>query len=397
MTKHIHFEILVKDKYSSARVGVLRTPHGNIETPALLPVATKGTLKGIPTSFWRDAGVQAIIANTYHLYLTPGEDIVSQAGGIHQFMRWSGPVFTDSGGFQVFSLGAAFGKNLTKIAHSDIEEVKNERRPSVYDPEILSQHGKLAVIDEEGVSFTSYIDGSLHRFTPERSIEIQHRLGADIIFAFDECTAATADYAYQKEAMERTHRWADRSLYTHHQNVKVGQRQGLFGIVQGGRFEDLRRKSARFFAERDFAGYGVGGSYVKEDLHTAVGWVCDELPEEKPRHLLGVGEPEDLVAGVSKGIDLFDCVQPTRLGRTGVVYGKGNIKINLLNEKYTHDFSLVEDGCGCFTCISGYTRAYLAHLFRSREMLGATLASVHNIYHLERLVKSLREKLLQNS
>lgn len=397
MSAPIRFSILKKDKKSRARAGVIHTPHGVIETPALLPVATLGTLKGVPTSLWRESGVQAVIANTYHLYLTPGADTVKSAGGIHRFMGFDGPVSTDSGGFQVFSLGAAFGKNLTKIAKEDIEDAKDERRPSVYDPDILTQHGKLAVIDEEGVSFTSHRDGSFHRFTPERSIEIQHTIGADIIFAFDECTSATADYAYQKEAMDRTHRWADRSLYAHRQNVEAGAKQGLFGIVQGGRFEDLRRESGKFFAERDFEGYGIGGSYVKEDLDTAVGWVTEELPEDKPRHLLGIGEPEDLISGIEKGVDLFDCVQPTRLARTGVAYGEGGVKMNLYNEKYTRDFSVLDEKCACPVCLSqsgGNTRAYLAHLLRTNEMLSATLLSVHNIYALTHIVKRRREEIL---
>ncbi|NBD74131.1 tRNA guanosine(34) transglycosylase Tgt, partial [Patescibacteria group bacterium] len=312
----VSFEVVARDPATRARAGVLHTPHGSIETPAFVGVATLATLKGLPLELLAETPLSVLIANTYHLYLRPGEELVARAGGLHAFMGWEGPLMTDSGGFQVFSLGAAFGKTLTKVAREDIESVEQSRNPAVWDPDVLTQHGKLAVIDEEGVTFTSHLDGSLHRFTPERSIEIQHQLGADILFAFDECTAATADWAYQKEAMERTHRWAERSLKAHRRNVEANQKQGLFPVVQGGRFEDLRRESARTLAAMDVPGFGIGGSYVKEDLEKAVDWVVEELPEEKPRHLLGIGEPEDLLSGIDKGVDLFDCVQPTRLGRT---------------------------------------------------------------------------------
>lgn len=392
MKKPITFEILKKKTNSKARRGRLITPHGIIETPTLLPVATKATLKGIGAHDWKALGVDAVIANTYHLYLTVGDEIIKKLGGIHSFMNWDGPVSTDSGGFQVFSLGAAFGKNLTKVAKADIDSVAHERRPVFFDPDILSEHGKLAVIDDEGVTFTSHIDGTLHRFTPERSIEIQHNIGADIIFAFDECTSATADHAYQLEAMERTHRWAKRSLSAHRQNTTMGERQALFGIVQGGRFEDLRKESARFFADMDFDGYGIGGSYVKEDLDTAVGWVTDILPEDKPRHLLGIGEPEDIISGIEKGIDLFDCVQPTRLGRTGMIYNAQGEKINLCNERYKHDESPLDETGEC-ELLKGYTKAYVAHLLRSGEMLGGVLCSMSNVFFLERLLRIEREKL----
>lgn len=402
----MQFEILATSPHSKARAGLLHTPHGTIETPGFIGVATQGTIKGVTVDQLQETAIQLLIANTYHLYLRPGDEVVRDAGGLHQFMGWNGPLMTDSGGFQVFSLGAAFGKNLTKVAHEDIEQVKDERRPSVYDPDILTQHGRLAIIDEEGVTFTSHLDGSLHRFTPERSIEIQHNLGADIIIAFDECTAATADWRYQKEAMERTHRWADRSLKAHRRNIEANRSQALFGVVQGGRFEDLRRESARILSEMHFDGFGIGGSYVKEDLDTAVGWVTDELPDGKPRHLLGIGEPEDLMSGIEKGVDLFDCVQPTRLARTGMVYGSGGVKMNLLNEKYRRDFSVIDESCACPVCAQktlkrnearqGYTRAYLAHLFHAREILGATLASIHNIYFLVDLVRRQREALLNS-
>ena len=306
-------------------------------------------------------------------------------------MGWDGPLLTDSGGFQVFSLGVGFGKTVSKVTREELDA--ESKIATVFDQEVASQHGKLAQIDDEGVSFTSHIDGSLHRFTPERSVEIQHELGADMFFTFDECTAAEADHTYQQEAMHRTHRWAERSLRAHRQNIEAGTRQGIFGIVQGGRFEDLRRKSARTLASMDFDGFGIGGSYQKFDLDTAVGWVTDELPEEKPRHLLGIGEPEDLLKGVQQGVDLFDCVQPTRLARTGTVYGPQGKKMTLTKAEYTLDFSPIDASCRCSVCET-YSRAYLSHLFRAHEMLGATLGSIHNLYYLIQLVKGERARLL---
>lgn len=388
----LRFEILKKK--GKARAGILHTPHGDIETPAFVAVGTKGTVKSLTPEMLEGLGSQIILSNTYHLYLQPGDKVVRNAGGLHRFANWDKPFMTDSGGFQVFSLGAAFGKQISKIAKEEI--VEESSAPSVYDEDIATQHGQLAIVDEEGVTFTSHINGSLHRFTPERSIEIQHNLGADIIVAFDECTSATATKEYQIEAMHRTHRWAERSWKAHKQNTGASLKQGLFGVVQGGRYEDLRRESAKAIASMPFDGFAIGGSYVKEDLDTAVGWVCDELPEEFPRHLLGIGEPEDLISGIAKGVDLFDCVAPTRIGRNGALYvtkGEGFGKINILNAKFVEDFGPIEEGCKCYTC-TNYSRAYLSHLFRADEMLGATLASLHNIYFIVNLVKKEREKIL---
>lgn len=389
----INFEILKKDAKGKARAGILHTPHGDIETPAFVAVGTKGTVKGVTVPALRELGLQTIIANTYHLHLQPGSGVVKEAGGLHAFMGWDGPLLTDSGGFQVFSLGVGFGKTVSKVTREELDV--ESKIATVFDEDVASQHGKLAQIDDEGVSFTSHIDGSLHRFTPERSVEIQHELGADIFFAFDECTAAEADHDYQEEAMQRTHRWAERSLRAHRQNIEAGKHQGIFGIVQGGRYEDLRRESARTLAGMDFDGYGIGGSYQKFDLDTAVGWVTDELPEDKPRHLLGIGEPEDLLTGVQQGIDLFDCVQPTRLARTGTVYGPLGKKMTLTKAEYTRDFTPIDANCRCSVCQT-YSRSYLSHLFRAHEMLGATLASVHNLHFLIELVKGERVRILNS-
>ena len=389
----LHFTIEEKIPKSLGRAGVLQTPHGVIETPAFVTVGTKGTVKALTPEAVRAVGAQVVLANTYHLYLQPGEDIVAQAGGLGRFMNWQGPTMTDSGGFQVFSLGAAYGERVGKIIQADELEKTDAESMAVYDASIASQHGRLAIIDEEGVSFTSHLDGSLHRLTPERSIEIQHKLGADMIFAFDECTSPVAPYEYQKAALDRTHRWARRSLASHRSNLAARKSQGIFGVIQGGRFEDLRRSSARELAGQGFDGFGIGGSFSKEDMNTAVCWVCEELPEEKPRHLLGIGEPLDLFGGIEHGADLFDCVGPTRLGRTGTIYTKHG-KINLQNEKFKNDFTPLDEGCVCPTC-THYSRAYVAHLFRAREMLAATLASQHNLFFLITLVKNIRISILQ--
>ena len=369
----------IESREKGARAGVLSTPHGEIQTPAFVPVGTKANVKGLHPKMLKDIGAQVVLANTYHLYLQPGESLVKEAGGLGKFMDWSGPTMTDSGGFQVFSLGAAFGRTITKIAKG--EEKPREQDVAVYDESVRSQHGQLAVIDEEGVTFTSHIDGSLHRFTPERSIEIQHALGADMFFAFDECTAPTEAYAYQREAMERTHKWAERSLKAHRQNIEAGRKQGIFGIIQGGRHEDLRRESAKEIAGMDFDGFGIGA------LQAAI----PELPEEKPRHFLGIGEPTDVLLGIANGMDLFDCVAATRLGRHGSIYTKHGI-IHLKNEQYQRDLSPL-DPLTVVPGTEGFTRAYVSHLLRSGEMLGQVIASLHNLGFIISLVDGAREAI----
>ncbi|MBX2866795.1 tRNA guanosine(34) transglycosylase Tgt [Candidatus Kaiserbacteria bacterium] len=394
MATPVTFEVVKKSTTSRARAGVIHTPHGDIETPAFVVVGTKGTVKSVkPEDMEQYIGAQVALANTYHLYLQPGHEIVKEAGGLHQFSNWHMPTMTDSGGFQVFSLGAAFGKGVTKFAKGDESA---EEGINIYSKEMAQSHGKLCVIDEEGVTFTSHHDGSMHRFTAERSIEIQHDIGADIIVAFDECTSPTASKEYQEEAMERTHRWAKRSILAHKQNYDALKRQGLYGVVQGGRYLDLREKSAQVLSAMDFDGFGIGGSFSKEDLGASLEVVNDILPEDKPRHLLGIGEPEDIFRGVHAGCDTFDCVAPTRLARTGTIYAhthEGIQKLNLLNTKYQRDFGKPDEGCDCYVC-TNYTRAYLAHLFRAQEMLGAHLASIHNLYTIVQYTKRLREEIL---
>ena len=420
------FKIEKKMPGTLARAGHINTPHGEILTPAFVAVGTKATVKSLNPDQIQKAGSQVVLGNTYHLYLQPGDDIVARAGGIGKFMNWQGPTMTDSGGFQVFSLGAAYGKDMSKVLKIT--------DPSLLIPERFddSDAPRLAKIGQDGVSFKSHLDGSMHYITPEKSIEIQHNLGADIIFAFDECTSPAEDLKYQEEALNRTHSWAKRSLEEHkklEQNKQLSEEkllshdshsglkmineslvahveestflpQALFGIVQGGRDENLRKKSAKIIGDMNadgkyFDGFGIGGSFAKEDMSTAVKWVNEILPEDKPRHLLGIGEPEDLFMGIENGVDLFDCVLPTRLGRNGTIYTKYG-KISITNKKYRDDFTPIEDDCDCYTC-KGYTRAYIAHLFHGKEMLAGTLASIHNLHFIVTLVSKIRQSILDDN
>lgn len=377
---NLKFSIEKEVKKGRARAGKIETSHGAIETPAFIVVGTKATVKAVSPEQVLDIGTQAVLANTYHLYLEPGEKIIKKAGGLNKFMNWEGPTFTDSGGFQAFSLGSGFDKKVSKIKN------KTDKEGSENSP-----HNSFVKIDEDGVMFKSIIDGSSHKFTPEKSIQIQHDIGADIIFAFDECTSPHAPYEYQRQAMERTHRWAERSLDYHKKHNKL--EQSLFGIVQGGRYEDLRKESASIIGAMDFDGFGIGGSFDKEDIAGVVGFVNDILPKEKPRHLLGIGEPLDLFLGIENGIDTFDCVAPTRMARNGSLYTRKG-RINILNAKYKDDFNKIDERCDCYTC-KNYTRAYIAHLFRAKEILGATLASMHNLYFIVNLVKEIRTSILE--
>jgi queuine tRNA-ribosyltransferase len=362
------------------RVGAIDTPHGVIETPAFVVVGTKATVKALSIEQVKALGAQTLLANTYHLYLQPGEEVLKSSGGLQGFAKWDLPTFTDSGGFQAFSLGVALDSKVSKVSKAGDNEVEDN-----------SPHAKLVDIDEEGITFKSIIDGSSHRFTPERSIEIQHNIGADIIFAFDECTSPHASYEYQREAMDRTHRWAERSLKYH---KSKNTNQALFGIVQGGRHRDLREESARIIGGMDFDGFGIGGSFDKEDIYNSVGWVNDILPKGKPRHLLGIGEPIDLFGGIENGIDTFDCVTPTRIARNGSLYTRDG-RINILNSKYINDQGKIDSECGCYTCLN-YSCAYISHLFRSKEMQAGTLASIHNLYFIVNLVKEIRESMIED-
>lgn len=392
-----NFTITKKLEGTLARVGEIHTPNGIVQTPSFITVGTKATVKALTPEQIKELGAQVVLANTYHLYLEPGDVIVAEHGGFPRMMNWQGPTMTDSGGFQVFSLGTAFDQKVGKLANTEqiIREQVNQETG-----ERKNKTSKIVTIDEEGVTFKSIRDGSSHRFTPERSMEIQWNLGADMIFAFDECTSPLAPYDYQVEAMDRTHRWAMRCLDRHNE-LDSEKKQALFAVVQGGRFSDLRKQSAEILAQMEnaqgdtFDGFGIGGSFEKEDLGSAVKWVNEILPENKPRHLLGIGEPIDLFLGVENGCDTFDCVSPTRIARHGqfhTLQGKKNIK----NVQFRRNLGKLEETCECYAC-KNYTASYIHHLIRSREILGATLLSIHNLYFINKLVVDIRESLLQEN
>ncbi|MFP5415692.1 MAG: tRNA guanosine(34) transglycosylase Tgt [Actinomycetes bacterium] len=370
------------------RTGTIHTPHGDITTPAFVAVGTKATVKAVLPESVAALGAQAVLANAYHLYLQPGPDIVEEAGGLGAFMNWPGPTFTDSGGFQVMSLGVVFKKVLAMDA------------AGVADDEVIADgKERLATVDEDGVTFRSHLNGDLHRFTPEVSMDVQHALGADVIFAFDELTTLKNTRAYQEESVDRTHRWAARCLQAHDTltATRAGRPyQALFGVVQGAQYEDLRRRAARGLAlleanGRRFDGFGIGGALEKENLGTIVGWCAQELPFDKPRHLLGISEPDDFFAAVANGADTFDCVNPSRVARNSAVYTADG-RFNLLTAASRRDFRPLEEGCDCYTC-AHYTRAYLHHLFKAKEMLGATLATIHNERFTVRLVDDIRASM----
>ena len=378
------------------RTGTIHTAHGVIETPAFIPVGTKANVKALVPEMVRSLGAQAVLANAYHLFLQPGSDLVDEAGGVGQFMNWAGPTYTDSGGFQVLSLGAGFKKVLSQefsgAAHTD-------------DPRIHMQAVKAsrAVVDEDGVIFHSHIDGSKHRFNPEVSMRIQHELGSDIMFAFDELTSRLHPRDYQEESLERTHAWARRCLEAHRRLTEERADkpyQQLWGVIQGAQYEDLRRHAARTMAAMEengqiFDGFGVGGALEKENLGTIVSWVCEELPEDRPRHLLGISEPDDFFRAVEAGADTFDCVNPSRVARNAAIYSPDG-RFNVTNARFKRDFTPLVEGCGCYTC-THYTRAYVHHLFKAKEILASTLATIHNEWFTVRLVDGIRASMKDGS
>ena len=382
------FEVTDHLDGGSGRAGVMHTPHGDIETPAFLVVGTKATVKSVLPEAVAGLGAQAVLANAYHLYLQPGSDLIDEAGGLGRFMNWPGPTFTDSGGFQVMSLGAGFKKVLAMdtsgLADDDV---------------IAEGKTRMAHVDEDGVTFKSHLDGDRHRFTPEVSMRIQHELGADVMFAFDELTTLMNTLAYQEASVERTHRWAVRCLAEHRRLTaerSAKPYQALFGVIQGAQYEDLRRRAARDLAALEvdgqaFDGFGLGGALEKENLGTIIGWMVDELPEDKPRHLLGISEPDDLFAAVERGADTFDCVNPSRVARNAAVYTADG-RYNVNTARHRRSFEPLEEGCDCYTC-THYTRAYLHHLFKGKEMLSATLATIHNERFTVRLVDRMRAAL----
>lgn len=385
MSSSLTFTISHRLDGTLARAGVINTPHGAIETPAFIPVGTKATLKALTPEQLAATGAQAVLANAYHLFLRPGHEIIDKAGGIHSFMNWSGPTFTDSGGFQVMSLGAGF-KKVIDMTGKEPEELSTKK-------------DKLAHIDDDGVTFKSHLDGRLHRFTPEISMQIQHAIGADITFAFDELTTLYHDYNYQVESLEkRTHPWAVRSLAEHQRlNSERSHRppQALFGVVQGANYEDLRRRSAMFLGGMDFDGYGLGGALEKDKIGEIVGWMCEELPENKPRHMLGISEPDDIFACIENGADTFDCVSPARVGRNGALYTRHG-RVNIRRAEFRDKFEPFDPDCDCYTC-QNYTCAYLHHLFRAGELLSNTLATIHNERFIVRLVDDIRASIVDGT
>src|SRR6478752_4607111 len=374
--------------HGRGRTGVIRTPHGEIRTPAFVAVGTKATVKAVLPESVADLGAQAVLANAYHLYLQPGSDIVDAAGGLGAFMNWPGPTFTDSGGFQVMSLGAGFKKvlamNTVGLADDDV---------------IAEGRTRMAHVDDDGVTFTNHLNGDRLRFTPEVSMRIQHELGADVMFAFDELTTLMNTRGYQEQSVQRTHAWAVRCLAAHAELTRSRSDkpyQALFGVVQGAQYEDLRRRAARDLAGlevdgRSFDGFGIGGALEKENLGTIVGWVTDELPGDRPRHLLGISEPDDFFAAIAAGADTFDCVMPSRVARNAALYTRDG-RFNVNTAAHRRAFEPIENGCDCYTC-THYTRAYLHHLFKAKEMLASTLSTIHNERFTVRLVDDIRASI----
>ncbi|WP_282744900.1 tRNA guanosine(34) transglycosylase Tgt [Peptostreptococcus stomatis] len=347
----VRYELIKTCKQTGARLGRLHTPHGVIETPIFMPVGTQATVKAMTPEELKDIGSQIILSNTYHLYMRPGHDLIERAGGLHKFMNWDKPILTDSGGFQVFSLGP------------------------------------LRKIKEEGVEFRSHLDGSKHFLSPEKATEIQNALGSDIIMAFDECAPYPADRQYVKNSLERTTRWLERCKAAH----KYSERQALFGIVQGGMYKELREQSAREITAIDLPGYAIGGLSVgepKEMMYEVLDYTVPLLPEDKPRYLMGVGSPDDLLEGVLRGIDMFDCVLPTRIARNGTAMTSQG-KVVVRNASYAEDFTSLDPECDCYTC-RNYTKAYLRHLIKCNEILGARLLTIHNLHFLLKLMENVR-------
>ncbi len=374
-----------------ARRGTIHTPHGDIETPEFLPVGTLATVKGLTPVQLRELQVQGLLCNTYHLFLRPGADVVQEMGGLHSFMGWERPIMTDSGGFQAFSLGAARTHGVGKIGGVFPEQGRVGGTPKSTFKSTSKQ--TLAKIDEDGVVFRSFLDGTKHRLNPEISIGIQEKLGADIILAFDECTSPLASKSYTARSLERTHRWAVRSL-----RARTKTPQALYGIIQGGEWRDLREKSVDFIGKLDFQGFAIGGSLGKSkaDMHKVLDWSIPGLPQDRPRHLLGIGEIDDLFEGVERGVDTFDCVIPTRFARTSNVFvpfgtpgANKRSTLVLRNADYIHDKLPIDPQCSCYCC-QNFSRAYLHHLYKGEEILGAILCTIHNIHFMLSLMREIR-------
>ena len=390
----ITFSVCHADASSRARTGRLATAHGIVHTPAFVAVATRATIKAVEPQALVEHGVQILISNTYHLHLRPGEDTIAPLGGLHGFSGWQGPTMTDSGGFQVFSLGAGKEHGVGKVASifPGAEASASKRR--------ANGGRSLVRLTEQGADFRSIIDGSLHTFTPESVVVIQRKLGADIVLPLDECTSPLHDAAYTKRAMERTHRWARRGLAAFElledDPSYPNPRQALYGIVQGGAFRELREASARTIGGMPFSGFAIGGSLgrSKEEMYRVLDWTVPLLPDERPRHLLGIGEIDDLFAAVRRGVDTLDCAAPTRLARNGTVFlaGAPRHRINLRNARFARDDRPIDPTCDCATC-RNHSRAYLRHLCRSGELSFYRLATIHNLRFLARLMTAIRDAI----
>jgi queuine tRNA-ribosyltransferase/7-cyano-7-deazaguanine tRNA-ribosyltransferase len=391
----MQFKIKTQLKKSKARTGIIKTPHGVIHTPYFIPVATAATVRGLNQEDMKSIDAEVLLANTYHLHLKPGDKIIKKLGGLHKFMNWDKPLFTDSGGFQAFSLGYGMEHNINKLGNIFPESKKTKEE---------DKKENLAAINDNGVTFKDPQSGKLIHINPKSSIQIQQNLGADIILAFDECTSPLSSYNYTKKAMERTHKWALQSL-KYHKNKSKNNKQALYGIIQGGAYKDLRTKSTKFISSLDFDGIAIGGSLgkSKKDMHKILNWIIPLLPENKPRHLLGIGNIEDLFECVEKGIDTFDCVAPTRIGRRGALFispdAGGNLKnkfrINIKNSKFRLDKKPIDKTCNCLAC-KNYSRAYLNHLYKSQELAYYKLASLHNVNFMLRLMEKIRDAIDKN-
>ena len=412
----MQFKIKTQSKASKARTGIIKTPHGLIHTPYFIPVATAATVRGLNQEDMKAINAEVLLANTYHLHLKPGDKIIKKLGSLHKFMNWNKPLFTDSGGFQAFSLGYGMEHNINKLGNifperlsfhkgkTNLEKMRGSISEHFDNKKTSDKKEKLATINDDGVTFKDPKSGKLIYINPKKSIQIQQNLGADIILAFDECTSHLSDYNYTKKAMQRTHRWALESL-KYHKKKASSTKQSIYGIVQGGEYKDLRLESSKFISSLNFDGIAIGGSLgkSKKDMHKILGWVIPLLPEYKPRHLLGIGNIEDLFECVEKGIDTFDCVAPTRIGRRGALFispgSGGNLKnkfrINIKNSKFKLDKKPIDKGCSCLTC-KNYSRAYLNHLYKSQELAYYKLASLHNVNFMLRLMEKIRDAIDKN-
>lgn len=409
------FSFKLEKTKGKMRAGVMKTPRGEIKTPIFMPVGTLATVKSLDTKDIQNTDAQVILANTYHLYLRPGMERLQKMDGVHKFMQWDKPMLTDSGGFQVFSLGRQQLKSKEKAASLNRDKKKNNRNTSLASQKKSSR--KLNVkIDEEGAEFVSHLDGSRHFFSPESSIQTQREIGADIIMTFDECVSDNESEGYVKNSIDRTHRWAKRCYDYWEENGRrsvYGDYQALFGIIQGAMYKDLREESAEYITSLDFDGIAVGGETVGYNMpgtNEMMEWIEEILPEDKPRYAMGLGrDPQNLIDAVLAGFDMFDCVGPTRLARTGALYN-GNLeevegkptfvsdynkgRLNIGNRKFATDKSVIQPGCDCYTCKSGYTRAYLNHLMKTKEIAYYRLASIHNVRFMVRLSQDIRKYIL---